>query len=164
MKKAAFWTVIALMIGLPSYLLIRQHLTTETERIRGIIDDMVDHMEAEGGMTTVPRIFQHVAPGYRHRDSHVGRREAMLAVAGLRRSHEQFDVDIQTMDITVIADAATVEMTGRITATRKGGPGERVAVLIPNGWNRVTLHFEKQDGDWMVTSSEASRLDLNEPD
>ncbi len=159
MKKLAIRIVLVLAVVIPVYFLIRGYFRTERERVQRVIDAVASGLERENVWLSLHSIFEHVSDSYRHNEGRreVGKQEALVAVRGYKQRYVEFRVELKDIDITVIADTAKAELTGRITAAKKDDPEKRIELITRDGWNRAVIYFEKEDGEWLVTGSERLR-------
>jgi hypothetical protein len=156
-KRTLLWLFI-ILLAIAAYFIIRTLTRTDTDRVRGVVSDLVSSIETD----SIPRCMWGLRAGlsskYVHRgegtDQPIDKEIALAYVLNLKEDQEYvaFKVDIREMSVSVTGDTARVDITGRITAARKSNPTQRVE-LMTDGHNKAVIDLKKEDGEWTVVGS-----------
>ena len=148
-----------------AYLAVNRLTTTDEERVREVIEGVISDLENDNIGSALLGIRDALSDSYRHRhergDVTVDKQVAVRFVTTLKQRFVDFEVDVRKMSVSVSGDTAKVTLTGRVTAAKKGKPGERIEVLTQPGHNGALLHLAKENRGWLITGSEQLRRDLD---
>ena len=162
MKKKALFGLAAVALIVAAYFIVKHLTRTEEERVRSVVTGLTSDLEKNNLPLCVWGMRAKLSEKYRHRGERtsitIDKQLALAYVVQLKQqlAYEDFKVEIREMKVTLDADAKTarVEVTGRITAAKKGKPEERVELMTEPGQNKAIVDLAKEDGDWMVVGSE----------
>jgi hypothetical protein len=148
------------------YYVVTRYAISDEQRVRGIVEDLMDAMRDDNLVFSVTRIQLKLAEDYRHEDPRLRSADRGLAgraVGSLVNRYNDFQFDVRDLTVTVDGDRATADIIVRVTAVPVNSTtGERVEVMTRPGLNRAVLAFEKRGREWLIVQSERVRHTLGE--
>ena len=156
-KKALLWLLI-LALALTAFFVIRHMTRTDEQRVRGVIDSLINNLESSNIYRCMWGMRRHLSARYVHRgenaDVVIDKQLALAYIEQMKTEYTDFKVEVDRLDLTLSGDTARVIVTGRITAVRSDDASHRRVEVMTDGHNMAVIDLKKEEGDWVVIGSE----------
>jgi hypothetical protein len=156
-KQIIALVVLAVVAAFFGYRIIRNRLASEESKIRKLIHKLADDFEEK----RFKDVFEYITDDYKDAGNHT--KESLRATSRfLLPVLNEVNVSIGNLRVWVSDDKMTAEaaFTAKVHAVTKFGESSD-ALTEATGTNQVTIQLRKEDGDWMIYSSDLREYDTS---